>query len=319
MDWEKTQMRTKKAFEFLSSLVGIVLGIAMIIQGAHRIYLGMQDDVSLYYFAGYGSLAVGGIAVAAWSLKDRIKMVGVYALSLGASRAFLRIGDIASTENVLVIMGASLFLLLALNLMRIGFHFSRGNVVSRMSLILTSSILAGASLFLVVLGQFMWKYLGTTLFGLDPYLSLVNFFMYLTLIALMDTEVIRSNTVLARQAAALDRIRFAYSLDEKTFIYDDAAKALLERSGPMWRTIDDDVVQSEMEFEIIGDGSKMAAVAQIWKGKEPLFVTVIQKGESVFNANRFRVDSLTESDGILYGYGKDGTRFHVLVKGRETS
>ena len=72
-----------------------------------------------------------------------------------------------------------------------------------------------------------------------------------------------------------------------------------------------------MEFEIIQDDSKLTAVAQIWKGKDPLYITVVKKGDSIFNANRFRVDGLNESEGILYGYGKDGTRFHIPVRGRD--
>ena len=317
MDWEKTRARTKIAFDILSLLVGAILGLAMIGQGLQRISMGFDGDASVLYYLGYSIMILGGASVVVLSFKDRVRMTGAYALTLGLSRLCLRCGDICSTTEVYVIIFELVFVALALNLARIGFHFARGNVVSRTSLIMTASIMASTDLFLIVAEDYVEQFSAYLPFEIDPYYFMLNFLMYVALVALLDTKVIRDNTVMARYTQVLDRIRAAHSLEEGSYIYDDVARDLLDRSGPSWRRIDDGFVQSEIVFDIFTGDLRSTAVVQIWKGKEPLFMAVMHEGDSIFNANRFRVDRFTESDGVLYGLGKDGTKFSVLIRGRE--
>lgn len=317
MDWENTRARTKIAFDILSLLVGAILGLVMIGQGVQRICMGFDGDGRILYYIGYSIMILGGSSVVVLSFKDRVRMTGAYALTLGLSRLCLRCGDICSTTQIYIIVVELLFVVLALNLSRIGFHFARGNVVSRTSLILTASILASTDLFLIIAQEYIEQYSITLPFEIDPYYYILNFLMYVALVALLDTRVIRENTIMARYTLVLDRIRAAHSLEEGSYIYDDVARDLMERSGPSWRRIDDGMVQSEMVFDIFTGELRSTAVVQIWKGKEPLFMTVMHEGDSIFNANRFRVDRFTESDGVLYGLGKDGTRFRILIKGRD--
>ena len=319
MNWETIRYRTKIAFNIISTMVGFVLAIAMIAQGVHRIYLGNNGSADPLYYTAYVIMILGGIAVAVLCRKDIIKMTGAYVITLGITRFLLRLEDIYSTDDVRIIFILIIFMVLALNLIRIGIHFARGNVVSRTSLIITSSIMAFADLLLMTLSQYDWEYHNILPFDLDPYLYLMNFLMYVAVVALLDTEIIRENMETAKQAKILDRVRSAYSLHKNSFIYDDVAKELIDRSGPDWKDINDDKVRSEMSFDIVFDEIESTAVAQVWKGKEPLFVTIVNKGDSIFNANRFRIDQLMESDGRLHGYGKDGTRFDILIKRRKSS
>ena len=184
---------------------------------------------------------------------------------------------------------------------------------------LPASILASTDMLLMIVDQYVEEYLSFLPFDIDSYFYLMNGLMYVALIGLLDMEIIRENTELAKHAKVLDRIRTAYSVEEKSFIYDDDAKALIDRSGPKWKDINDGFVRSEMEFDIITEELRATAVAQIWEGKEPLYMTVVSSGDSIFNADRFAVDELIETDGVLQGYGKDGTRFSILVKRRDTA
>ncbi len=317
MDWEKARARTDIAYGILASAVGIILGVTMIGQGIYRIYLGIDGGAGILYFIGFAVLIPGGISVIALSRKDRVKMTGAYATALGVSRLFIRLNDISSADNIAIIIFELLFVALALNFIRVGFHFTRGNVVSRTSLIISASILASTDLLFIVADQYIKENFDFLPFQVDAYYYLLNFMMYLAIVALLDTRFVRENTILARYAAVLDRVRAAHSLEEESYIYDDVAKELLERSGPQWKRIDDGFVQSEMVFEIFTGELRSTAVAQIWKGKDPLFMTVMHKGDSIFNANRFRVDEIRESGGMLHGRGKDGTEFRILIKRRE--
>ncbi|MBR4226252.1 MAG: hypothetical protein IKR86_05690 [Candidatus Methanomethylophilaceae archaeon] len=317
MDWDYTRSKTNTAYDILSALTGIVLGVTMVVQGAYRIYRGADGGSDILFYAGYVTMVLGGSAVAVLSLKDRIRMIGAYALTLGFSRLFLRLEDMFSTTEPVIIIIELMFVTLAVNFIRVGYHFARGNVVSRTSLIVSASILASTDLLLMVADQYASEILSYLPFSLDPYFYLVNFLMYVAIVALLDTKIVRENTVLARYARVLDRVRSAHSLDEVSYISEDAARGLLERTGPLWRSIDDRIVQSEMVFDIVSGETRSTAVAQIWKGREPLFMTVVHEGDSVLNANRFRIDEVFESEGMLFGRGKDGTSFRVLIKREE--
>lgn len=316
IDWETVKSKTDDAYHIISIFIGIILGIAMIGQGSYMLYQGSDDGMEVLYCLGHAVMILGGIAVMVLSTKDRIKMTGAYALSLGLSRALLRCNDISATDNPRVIFVEIIFIILALNLVRIGFSYTKGKVVSQLSMIMTASILASTDLLLIIVDQYAEDLLSFVPLGIDSYFCMINALMYLALIFLLDTRIIRENTDYAKHAKVLDRIRSAYSLEKDSRITEETAKCLLERSGPLWRDIDDSTVQSEMAFTIVHDELKSTAIAQIWKGKDPLYVTVVNEGDSVFSANRFSIDELKESEGILYGYSKDGARFEVRIERR---
>lgn len=297
--------------------MGVVIGIVMIAQGAYRVYLSVDDGMDIMFNLAQAVMIIGGIAVIALSFIDRIKMTGAYAMSLGLSRSLLRIYDLTDMSDVVLIIVEMAFLLLALNLVRIGFYFVRGLVVSRGTLILTASIMLATDILIIAVDQYTEENLSFLPIDIDSYYYMLNALMYLALIGLLDTKLIRENTELAQQAKVLDRFRAAYTFEEKSSITTEAAGCLLERSGPLWRDVGDGTVRSEMAFTITGKDSKSDAVAQIWEGLDPIYFTVIHEGDSVFNANRFRIDEIVESDGILYGYGKDGARFKIAIKDEE--
>jgi hypothetical protein len=314
INWKETRAKTDLAFDIISSMVGVLLGLAMIGQGIYRIYVGMEDGAEALYYIGNSVIILSGIAVVFLGTKDRIRMAGAYALGLGISRFMFRWNEINATDDSRMIFVEVLFMILALNLVRIGFYYIRGKVVSLLSLIVTASLMAGMDIFLIVLDQYTDQLPFVLPFEIDPYFYMMNALMYVALIGLLDTRLIRENTELAKQAKVLDRVRSAYALEKDSYITEEAARCLLDRSGELWRDVDDGTVQSEMTFHIVHDDFTSTAVAQIWKGKDPLYLTVVYEGDSVFNANRLRIDDLRLSEGILYGYGKDGTRFRVLVK-----
>ena len=317
IDWEKTRYNTDRAFNILSICVGIVIGVVMFAQGAYRVDLNVDGGMDILFNLAQAIMIVGGIAVVVLSFIDRIKMTGAYAVSLGLSRTLLRIYDLSDMSEILLIIVEIVFLLLSMNLIRIGFYFVRGLVVSRGTLMLTASIMLATDILIIVIDQYSEEYLELLQIDIDAYYYMLNALMYLALIGLLDTKLIRENTELAQQAKVLDRFRAAYTLDDKSNITREAAGCLLERSGPLWRDIDDGTVRSEMAFTITSKDSRSDAVAQIWEGLDPIYFTVIHEGDSVLNANRFRIDKIVESDGILYGYGKDGARFSIVIKEEE--
>ncbi|MBP5394766.1 MAG: hypothetical protein J6Y18_02515 [Candidatus Methanomethylophilaceae archaeon] len=315
IDWDETRAKTDLAFDIFAAAVGVILGLAMMGQGGYKLYQGIDDGADALYYLGHTVMVLAGIAVTFLSAKDRVKMTGAYAIGLGISRFLLRWNDINNTDNPRLIFVEVIFMMLALNLVRIGSTYARGKVVSQLSMTLTASILLSTDILLIVVDQYVDDLLSFLPFGIDSYFYAVNALMYAALIGLLDSRFIRENTELARQAKILDRVRSAYSIEETSFVTRDVADCLLGRSGPLWKEINDGTVQSEMEFRIVHEETRASAVAQIWNGKDTLYITVVSEGDSIFNANRFGIDELVESEGALCGYGKDGTRFRVMIKG----
>ena len=60
MDWKAIRNDTRTAFNIIGTFVGIVLAIAMIGQGAHRTYLGIDGgNGSAIYYTGFVVLILG--------------------------------------------------------------------------------------------------------------------------------------------------------------------------------------------------------------------------------------------------------------------
>jgi len=314
IDWETTMANTDRAFDIIAIVVGIILGLAMIGQGAYKLYNGINDGADPLFYIGHTITVLGGISVIILSPMNRIKMTGAYAMTLGMSRFCLRWNDICATSDPRVIFVELIFVVLAANFVRVGIYYARGKVVSQLSMTITASILVGTDILLIVVDQYAEELLRFVPFGIDSNFYVMNALMYAALIGLLDTKIIRENTELAKHAKVLDRVRSAYALGEDSYITEETAKCLLERSGPLWKDVNDGTVRSEMAFTIIHHELEASAIAQVWEGKDPIYLTIVDEGDSVFNANRFRIDDLTESDGMLFGYGKDGTRFKIIVK-----
>ena len=316
IDWETTMSKTEKAFDIIAIAVGLILGIAMIGQAAYKLYNGVDGTAAFFYLA-HIVMILGGISVVILSPISRLRMIGAYTLTLGISRFFMRCNDISATDDPRLIFVELLFMALAFNMVRIGTYYARGKVVSQLSMTITASILLSTDILIIVIDQYAEELLSFMPFGVDSNFYILNALMYAALIGLLDTKIVRENTEMFKHAQVLDRMRSSYAIEKESYITEDAARCLLDRSGPLWKEINDNTVQSEMAFIITQDEYESAVTVQIWKGKDPLYVTVVNESDSIFNANRFRIDELRESDGILYGYGKDGTRFKVIIKKEE--
>ena len=313
MNWEGLAERMRRLFELAPTIVSLSLGIVLVAQGIYGVYTGIRDGQVILYYVSNVILAVGGSLIILLCKTDLVRLTGIYAITLGSSRLITRYlaltGDDVGTMTIVMSAGT---MLLAANLVYTGISFSFGNVIRRTSMIITAGLLATANIVLMtilsVLGAFE-----EDPSGLIEYL--LNFFMYMILVGMLDMEAIRMNTSDGKHATHLDRIRCSYMLDTDSSITPEVSEQLLSRSGPMWRDVNDDVVQSEMVFNIKGRFLNSTVTAQIWKGQEQLFLTITKDNGSVIHANRVKVDDIVRKDDRLCFYGKDGARFYLAIDG----
>lgn len=314
-DTEDVSHAFRRFFEIAPYILGLAMGVLLVLRGGYGIRdLILDGSNNKYLYFAHTIAVVGGLGCIVLTRYSLVRLIGVYAISAGISRIIIRFVDVVTGVDLMMFLLSAAMFVVSANLVIKGVSFVRGNVVQRRNLIIASSLLAAGNLLIVLVlydagGLFdipgteeeMWQYF-------------INFLTYVVLLIMLDTETIRYNSPSGRNARQLDRIRSMYSFEPYASIEPEAAYALLNRSGRMWRTVDDSVVESEMTFTITESALKAKAVAQIWKGEDPIYITVSYEGGSVILANRMRADIVTMSGNRLRIVGKDGSRIEFLIR-----
>ena len=312
MNWEGLAEKMRRLFDLAPTVVSLSLGIVLVAQGIYNTFLGLKDGAVPLYFVACTIMAVGGALILLLYKKDLVRLTGIYAITLGSSRIITRYLALTSDSGTVVIVASAALMLLAANLIFTGISFTRGNVIRRTSMIITAGLLAATNMIVLTVLSLL-GFFEEDPSGILGYL--LNFFMYMILVGMLDMEVVRMNTSDGKHATHLDRIRCSYTLDSDSTISPEVSEQLLSRSGPMWREVNDGIVQSEMVFGIKGRFLNSTVTAQIWKGKEQMYLTVTQKNGSVIYANRIKVDEIVRSEDRLCFYGRDGARFYLVIQG----
>ena len=312
MNWEGLAEKMRRLFDLAPTIVSLSLGIVLVAQGIYNAFLGLKDGAVPLYFVACAIMAVGGALILLLYKKDLVRLTGIYAITLGSSRIITRYLALTSDSGTVVIVASAALMLLAANLIFTGISFTRGNVIRRTSMIITAGLLAATNMIVLTVLSLL-GFFEEDPSGILGYL--LNFFMYMILVGMLDMEVVRMNTSDGKHATHLDRIRCSYTLDSDSTISPEVSEQLLSRSGPMWREVNDGIVQSEMVFGIKGRFLNSTVTAQIWKGKEQMYLTVTQKNGSVIYANRIKVDEIVRSEDRLCFYGRDGARFYLVIQG----
>ena len=312
MNWEGLAEKMRRLFELAPTIVSILLGIVLVAQGIYNILLDFKVEAPALYYVAHMIMTVGGVLIILLYKKDLVRLTGIYAITLGSSRILIRYLGLTSDSSTAIIVASAALMLLAANLVFTGISFARGNVIRRTSMIITAGILAATNMIVLavlsVLGAF-----DEDPSGILGYL--LNFLMYMILVGMLDMEIVRMNTSDGKHATHLDRIRCSYTLDSDSTVSQEVSEQLLSRSGPLWKEVNDDVVQSEMVFGIKGRFLNSTVTAQVWKGKEPLYLTITQKNGSVIYANRIKVDEIIRNGNRICFFGRDGTKFYLVVQG----
>ena len=314
MDSQKLKDMMDVVYDKFPMVLGFVMGLVLIAQGVFEIITYTKSETMTYLdLIAFIIMIVGGSLTLILCRKSQIRCIGFYALSLGSSRLLIRISSL-DFENPVSLIITLVFIGMAANLCYTGVSFTRGNVIRRSSMIITSSLLAFFNLILFSFGPTIQNYLDIKFLTYDQEVYMVNFLMYLVLLLLLDSVQIRSGSQDVQHAVCMDEIRGSYRYEKMATINRQDASCLLTRSGDRWRSIDDGFVKSEMVFEITGLSFNTSVIAQVWEGSDDLHLTIFPGSGSVVTANRLKVESMKESEGKLHFYGRTGADFSLIIK-----
>lgn len=308
-------MRALKAFKILPYALGIAMGILLLTYGGYLLYKDVYVSIepSSLIVIAHIIMTISGLFIIIVGRRDLIRCIGLYAVSLGLSRFALRL-DILDFDDMVPAAINCVMILLAINLMYTGASFCMGRVIRRLSMSITSIILAMIDLLMLVTDG------SQSVLPFTPYIDtntrFVECIMYLVLLILLDTEFIRYGTSEGRIVTHLTRIRENYRMDDDAHINPIVAENLLNRDGNLWIRNNDGPVEREMTFTITGNTMEANVTAQIWKGHDGIYLTISSNPGSIIHANRIKVDVVRREGNVLHMYGKDGTDFIVgLSKG----
>ena len=311
-DWQDVKERLLYIYSLGPSILGFIMGAMLVVRGCWGVYQYIYyPEISLVVGLAYIVMLVAGIFTICIGREDLVRTIGLYALTLGLTRALIRYDQLMQDYSLTNLLIRLPMMLLALNLMYTGVSFMGGRVIRRMSMMATTLIMAGVNMTLIMFVMLSGEEIGIQV---DLPMLFIEAVMYMALIALLDSDQIRYGTSDGKHIRHLDRIRASYRIDKDSHISTAAADCLLKREGSLWKNIDDDVVKKEMTFTVSGRSIDSTIIAQIWKGHEQMYLSVVQKEGTIVYANRMKIDAI-ESDGkTISFYGKDGSDFRFLIE-----
>lgn len=312
MDKRIWRMRALKAFKVLPYALSVTMGILLLSYGGYLLYKDIyaSAEPTWLIITAHVIMTVSGLFIIIVGRRDLIRCIGLYAVSLGLSRFALRL-DILDFTDMLPAAINCVMIILALNLMYTGLSFCMGRVIRRLSMSITSIILAMIDLIMLVTD-------GTqSILPFTPYIDtttrMAECVMYLVLLILLDTEYIRYGTSEGRIITHLTRIRENYRMDDDAHINPIVADNLICLDGSLWIRNNEGPVDREMTFTISGQTMEANVTAQIWRGHDCVYLTISSNPGSIIHANRIKVDVIRREGDVLHMYGKDGTDFIVGI------
>lgn len=310
MGFQEFKVRMLGFYRTFPVAIAMVMGALMVIRGSWQLYGAIVNGGTIPNMAAFIIMAVAGAFIILWGRRDLVRTVGLYAITLGLTRVLMRYDVIVNpSSNILVVMVNWVLFLLALNLIYTGVSFARGMVIRRASMMVTAFAFIGLNVIMMALPL---EAMGIQ--TLDNTTRFIEVVMYIVLILMLDAESIRFGTSDGRHARHLDRVRASYRAEPWAFITPDEAENLLSGKGPMWREIDDGIVEREMVLRVSGRDIETTIVVQKWCGEDFLRFNVTPNSGTIVFANRLAVDRIVRDGDRIRFYGRDGTDFVYSVK-----
>ncbi len=299
-------IRSTKVLMFALTLFMMAYSVlSIILQLEYNMYGG---DLIILVFGA--TLVVSVIALLTKKL-DTFRVVGLFALLLAVQRFYVKFINFSWDDSTFTVLFNLYFMGLAVNLMITGTSFMFGKVIRRTSMMITSILMA------------MYEFMVMEFLSQPPSADGANIYyacltcltaMYLCIAGLMDVDVIRNSTRTARYSKALESFRNEYQYDRGSAVSHEVARALVDRTSPLWRPGPGGPVEAELRFVIEGFSTVTYVIVQKWYGDDRLFFTIHDTPGSILYANRFAVDAIMLRDRKLTLVGKDGTNATIWVR-----
>ena len=329
----------KKASVVLNSFIDIFVGICFVIMGLEMVLMTYQwgytiSDYELLDWISLLDTLIGGTILILNPRRTFNSSIGIYAITMGLlsfCNNWATIGENAfDDEDSFVAMFSFIgdieflinlgMVILSLNLMVSGLSYLRGRPRGTIGMMNKAAFMLFISLFyiLIELAPGMGDYDNLIDLMIEQPSLVIQAVMFFIFLIIMDSDEARNYNTKNRLGYSTDAIRYSNTMDKKSYIELDDARALIDPKMVAWTELrDGGPVEKEYHFPIQTAGGASYVTVQRWRGSEKYYLTITdhERGTNI-RATRMTAESFVLSEDCDHLDMKGADHFIIRIKVR---
>ncbi|MBP5395038.1 MAG: hypothetical protein J6Y18_03935 [Candidatus Methanomethylophilaceae archaeon] len=306
----------KRTSEIINSFIDVLVGVAFLVLGIMMIWktydlggsfteYGLLDWVTLF------DMFIGGAILILNPRRTFSSSIGIYAITMGLMSFCNNWADIGSRmieeddifaflsfiDDIIFIVNL-VMVILSINLMVSGIYYIRGRARGTVGMMNRAAFMLFISLFYIFYDIGTGEYPNLIELAADEPEMLIQAFMFFILLLIMDTDEARSYNTKNRLGRSTDAIRYSNTMDKRSFIELEDARALVDPDMSLWISPNDGgPVEKEFRFPIQTQGGASHVTVQRWAGSDKYYLTISdhEQGTNI-RATRLTAESFVLSE-----------------------
>ena len=283
-----------------SKMPFILAGIIILSAIADAVSMAMYGaDDAVFRVLAILVRVVMGFFIVLDPMRNLMRSVGFYALSLGLARILESFGMLANPSDLFFAI-AIVMIGMGVNQVYSGYNYLRDVSRGRFGMIFGSAALALLMVIIIVSTASAEESLDPDYDAQLILSSVIYLAQYVLILLIMDGDDFRFSSWNEKSVRKLDEIRLAYTLTPGMRFPRPYAVVLKhmfdDRSS--WSPVDDGgPVECETRLRIVDDKATSVAILQKWKGSDRIYMTVTPDDVgTILQANRFWVTDVVADD-----------------------
>ena len=311
----------KRASEIVNSFIDVLVGISFLVMGIMFIwrtydYGSSITEYDLLDWVTLLDMLIGGTILILNPRRTFNSSIGIYAITMGLMSFCSNWADIGSRmiddgdsflsffsfiDDVIFIVNL-VMVILSINLMISGIYYLRGRARGTMGMMNRAAFMLFISLFYIFYDIGTGEYKSLWALATNEPEMIIQAFMFFVLLLIMDSDEARSYNTKNRLSRSTDAIRYSNTMDKRSFIELEDARALADPTMSSWTEPNDGgPVEKEFRFPIQTQGGASHVTVQKWAGSDKFYLTISdhEKGTNI-RATRLAAESFVLSEDLSH-------------------
>ncbi len=310
----------KRTSEVVNSFIDVLVGISFLAMGIIFIWrtYDFGSSITEYDLLDWVTLLdvlIGGSILILNPRRTFSSSIGIYAITMGLMSFCSNWADIGSKmideddflsffsfiDDIIFIVNLAM-VILSINLMISGIYYLRGRARGTIGMMNRAAFMLFISLFYIFVDLHTGDYKDLWDLAVNEPETIIQAFMFLVLLLIMDTDEARSYNTKNRLGRSTDAIRYSNTMDKRSFIELEDARALVDPTMSNWTDPDDGgPVEKEFRFPIQTQGGASHVTVQKWAGSDRFYLTISdhEKGTNI-RATRLAAESFVLSEDLSH-------------------
>ena len=310
----------KRASEIVNSFIDILVGLSFLVMGILFIWRtydfgGSLTEYDLLDWVTLLDVLIGGSILILNPRRTFSSSIGIYAITMGLMSFCSNWADIGSKmideddilsffsfiDDIIFLVNLTM-VILSINLMISGIYYLRGRARGTIGMMNRAAFMLFISLFYIFVDLHTGDYKDLWALAVNEPETIIQAFMFLVLLLIMDTDEARSYNTKNRLGRSTDAIRYSNTMDKRSFIELEDARALVDPTMSSWTDPNDGgPVEKEFRFPIQTQGGASHVTVQKWAGSDRFYLTISdhEKGTNI-RATRLAAESFVLSEDLSH-------------------